>query len=181
MKTILYGLVFCFVFSYCPVLFSSFFFSGYLCVLYLDFTFLFGGCIFAFGFFEQFCPIKHWSGWTYVAANAKQWMIEVDEFESSRLPFTHFVVSRVCSTGLHRKEGCLFGIPTSNLRPQTCPVLSFSLRPFFFLPTFWSLHISSQVKLVSTNGNYKDQLLIVNSRRTSKSWSTKDLAQTVFR
>lgn len=79
-KTILYGLVFCFVFSYCPVLVSSFFFPGYLCVLYLDFTFIFGGCIFAFCFFEQFCPIKHWSGWTYVAANAKQWMIEVDEF-----------------------------------------------------------------------------------------------------
>ena len=42
--------------------------------------------------FEQFSRIKHWYDWKDMAANAEQWMVEVDDFVSfvqrSRVPFT---------------------------------------------------------------------------------------------
>ena len=64
--------------------------------------------------FEQFTRIKHWYNWKDVAANAEQWMVEVDDF-------IKFCTEWPCSfhtcfrTGSRPKEGCLFRMRTSDL------------------------------------------------------------------
>ena len=79
---------------------------------------------------------QHRSDWKDVPAKAEQWMIEVDELvkfvQSSRLRFTHLVVSRVCSTNLPPKEGCLFGMRTSDFQTQT-ETIAFQLLLFVHL------------------------------------------------
>lgn len=68
--------------------------------------------------FEQFSRIKHWYDWRGAAANAEPWMIEVILCEILYEVAVSFVYT-CFRIGSRPKEGCVFRMRTSDLRPQT--------------------------------------------------------------
>ena len=68
--------------------------------------------------FEQFSRIKRWVDSKNVATDADQWMMEMDEFvtfaQSSQICCPDCSTFRTFRSGSHPKQGCLFGMRTSD-------------------------------------------------------------------